>query len=182
MPHLLVHAHHLHPGTLYFSLVNGLPVPQRDVFAHWRVWAFAHAVSTPCHSLPPGPPGDSSIILQPQVYFPKSLGSHLSPREHLTTLYSPISLHPCSHQYPGDALRVPSKSLIFTSLRPKKHPANVCWMNHWASTLSHGFQMNRQLTTSKSLSWFTSSWAKSWLILLCDLGKVTFSESWVVHL
>lgn len=119
MPRLLVLAHQLHPGSLYFSLVNGLPVPQRDVFAHWRFWAFAHAVSTPCHSLPLGPLGDSSIILQPQVYFPESLGSHLLPREYLTTLYSPISSHPCSPHYPGHALRVPSISLIFTSLMPK---------------------------------------------------------------
>ena len=64
---------------------------------------------------------------------------------------------------------------IFISL-PHHEVCSKCLLIEWLSinTLSHSSLMNRQLTTSKSLCWFTSSWTKSWLTLLCDFRKDTF--------
>lgn len=158
--------------------INNWSVPRRPVLAHLRFWAFAHAVPTTRHAPPPDLLSNSPIILQPQASFPKSSSSHLLPgstyHAMLSCLFAFLSLH-----YTGGTFHILHLYIHDAHQRiwpPPQEAPSKCLLNEYLcfNTLSHGFLVSRQLTTSESLSWFSSSWTNSWLTLLCNLGKVTF--------
>lgn len=154
--------------------INNWSVPRRPVLAHLRFWAFAHAVPTTRHAPPPDLLSNSPIILQPQASFPKSSSSHLLPgstyHAMFSCLFAFLSLH-----YTGGTFHTLHLYIHDAHQRiwpPPQEAPSKCLLNEYLcfNTLSHGFLVS----TSESLSWFSSSWTNSWLTLLCNLGKVTF--------